>query len=122
MSAGEPVSSASAEHYTWGGPDHCDAWHLVRTPEFSVILERMPPGAQEVRHAHQRSRQFFFVLEGELTIELGRRPWALRAGQGIEVAPTTPHRVSNRATGDVRFLVISQPPSHGDRIPAETHG
>ncbi|HEY6293985.1 MAG TPA: cupin domain-containing protein [Terriglobia bacterium] len=123
MSAGEPVSSGSAEHYTWGDPDHlCDAWHLVRTPELSVILERMPPGASEARHYHERARQFFFVLEGELAISLPDQEFALGASQGIEVAPATPHQVINRASRDLRFLVISQPPSHGDRIRVETNG
>ena len=121
MSAGQRVSVASAEHYAWGDPERpCDAWHLVRTPELSVLLERMPPGAQEVRHAHRRSRQFFFVLEGELAINLGGREWALADGQGIEVAPLTPHQVFNRTRDHVRFLVISQPPSPGDRVLAVT--
>jgi mannose-6-phosphate isomerase-like protein (cupin superfamily) len=33
--------------------------------DLSVIEERMPPGTAGQRHRHQRSRQFFFVLEGE---------------------------------------------------------
>jgi mannose-6-phosphate isomerase-like protein (cupin superfamily) len=95
--------------------NHSDGWHLVRTPELSVILERMPPGASEVPHYHQRARQFFFVLEGELTIEIGSEKFTLRSEEGIEVAPTLSHQVFNRSSQDVRFLVISQPASHGDR-------
>jgi mannose-6-phosphate isomerase-like protein (cupin superfamily) len=116
-----PISNANATHYTWGGEENpCDGWHLVRTPELSVILERMPPGTSEVRHYHELARQFFFVLEGELTIRIADQVATLRHQQGIEVAPTIPHQVFNRSSQDVRFLVISQPPSHGDRIKAVT--
>jgi mannose-6-phosphate isomerase-like protein (cupin superfamily) len=114
--ANVPISDANATHYTWGAEDYpCDGWHLVRTPEISVILERMPPGTSEVRHHHERARQFFFVLEGELTIAMEDDEFALGPEQGIEVAPTVPHQVFNRSLQDVRLLVISQPPSHGDR-------
>ena len=66
------ISTKSAEHYKWGGPQgtDCDGWHLVKTPELSIIEELMPPGAGEARHFHMRARQFFFVLEGELTLEV----------------------------------------------------
>ena len=30
----------------------------------------MPPGTAETRHKHSRVRQFFYVLSGELTLEV----------------------------------------------------
>ena len=114
--AGVPISTFNAAHYEWGAKvNPCDGWHLVRTPELSVILERMPAGASEVRHYHEHARQFFFVLEGELTIEIAGEGFILEREQGIEVAPTAPHQVFNRSSQEARFLVVSQPPSHGDR-------
>jgi mannose-6-phosphate isomerase-like protein (cupin superfamily) len=116
VSASATISAGNAAHYNWGNESNpCDGWQLVRTPELSVILERMPPGASEVRHDHERTRQFFFVLEGELTIEMAGEKSILCPQQGIEVAPKTPHQVFNRSTQDLRFLVISQPPSPRDR-------
>jgi mannose-6-phosphate isomerase-like protein (cupin superfamily) len=114
------VSAESAEHYTWGGPlgADCDGWHLVKTAELSIIEERMPPGTQEARHGHTRSRQFFFVLEGELAMEVEHHDFVLRAGQGIEVSPGQQHQAINRSALPVRMIVTSQPPSHGDRVPA----
>jgi hypothetical protein len=50
------ISSANAEHYTWG--QQCDGWHLARTADLSVIQERMPQAASEVRHRHIRTRNF----------------------------------------------------------------
>ncbi len=111
------VSSANAEHYTWG--EGCDGWYLVRTPELHIIEERMPPGTSERRHHHQRARQFFYVLEGELTMEVESDELTLGAGEGIEIAPEQRHQAVNRSAAPVRFIVTSRPPSHGDRIDDE---
>jgi mannose-6-phosphate isomerase-like protein (cupin superfamily) len=114
------ISAETAEHYTWGGAQgaDCDGWHLVRAPGLSVIEESMPPGTSEARHSHVRARQFFFVLEGELTMEIEGSEIVLRARQGIEVHPGQRHQAINRGTSAVRMLVVSQPPSHGDRAGA----
>lgn len=109
-------SIANAEHYVWG--DACEGWHLVRTPELSVIQERVPPGRSEVRHRHARARQFFYVLRGEATLEREGEVVRLRAGQGLEVAPGEAHQLQNLAAEPLEFIVVSQPPSHGDRSPA----
>ena len=112
----EPISTETAEHYVWG--EVCDGWHLVRTPELSVIEERMPPGASEQRHRHDIARQFFYVLAGELTMEVDGVIHILKAGAGLEIAPGSAHQAMNRSGADVRFLVVSPPRSHGDRVPA----
>ena len=108
-----PISTDTADHYVWG--EVCDGWHLVRSENLSVIEERMPPGTAEQRHWHERARQFFYVLEGELTMQFDDRTVALEARQGIEIAPDLAHQAKNLSQADTRFLVISQPPSHGDR-------
>jgi len=38
-----------------------------------------------------------------------------RIGQGLEIDPGVPHQASNDSENSVDFLVVSQPPSHGDR-------
>lgn len=111
-------SKASAEHYTWGGD--CDGWHLVRAADggLSVIHERMPAGRAETRHYHEKSRQFFFVLSGTLTLEVEGRPHAVPVGHGLEIAPLARHQALNRTDGPIEFLVISQPTTRGDRVEA----
>jgi mannose-6-phosphate isomerase-like protein (cupin superfamily) len=114
------ISAKSAEHYKWGGPQQssCDGWHLVKSPGLSVIEELMPPGASEVRHYHAHARQFFFVLAGELTLEVEQQDFVLGPGEGLEIAPGERHQAFNRSAADTRILVTSQPPGQGDRIKA----
>ena len=113
------TSIATAEHYHWGDPANpCDGWHLLRSGELSVIEERMPPGTAEQRHFHRHSRQLFYVLAGELTMELDGEEHQLLIGEALEILPGKAHQAINRSKADTRFLVASQPPSHGDRHPA----
>ena len=110
----KPIDRDSAEHYVWG--DACDGWHLVQQPDMSVIAERVPPGAKEVRHFHSTARQFFFILSGSACIEFEGERVVLGEGQGIEVAPNIPHQFMNESPEDVHFLVISHPSTKGDRV------
>jgi mannose-6-phosphate isomerase-like protein (cupin superfamily) len=109
----EPTCTATAEHYAWG--EVCDGWRLVHNEKLSVIEERMPAGAREQRHFHRQARQFFYVLAGELTMEIEGQQHALQARQGVEIAPGERHQAINASGEDVRFLVISSPPARGDR-------
>jgi len=107
------VSRENAEHYRWGVD--CDAWYLVNDEQLSVIEEFMPPGAAEIRHHHQKAQQFFYILSGEVIMEVEGETTLLRAGSGIRVLPGKHHQIRNPSSGPVRFLVVSHPRSHGDR-------
>ena len=108
------IGRQNAEHYVWGA--NCDGWHLVKQDELSVIEERMPPGTSEVRHHHVHSRQFFYAIVGELTMEVEDHEYVLKPGDGLEIRPGQKHQAMNKSKADVRMLVVSQPPSHGDRV------
>lgn len=109
-----PISIDTATHYTWGGD--CDGWHLVRNESLSVIQEKMPADRSEVWHYHERAEQFFYVLDGVLTIEVDGTIHQLSARQGLQVAAGQTHQVRNESGQAVSFLVVSVPPSHGDRV------
>ena len=113
VSTALPTSRSTANHYVWG--QACDGWHLLRTAGLSIVEERMPPGSREVRHWHARSRQFFYVLAGTLSIEVEGEQHLLPASTGIELPPGTAHQATNASDADVRDLVVSEPHSHGDR-------
>src|SRR5438270_13408753 len=111
------VNRDQAEHYRWG--DNCDGWHLVKNEMLSVIEERMPPGTSEVFHHHRRAQQFFFVLSGRAEMDVGGETVAINTGEGVHIRPELVHRIRNSSLEYLHFLVISQPPSHGDRVTEE---
>lgn len=76
----------------------------------------MPAQTSEVKHYHQQSRQFFFVLTGTATIEIDGKEIVLNTQEGVEVPPLVPDQMFNKSNDDIEFLVISQPISKGDRV------
>lgn len=111
------IDISNAEHYTWG--EICEGWYLVNNENLSIIQERVPAGKSEVKHYHNISRQFFFILEGEGTIELPDKIVKLSKNEGLEIPPRTIHKFKNESNRDVIFLVISARKSHGDKIECE---
>lgn len=111
------TDKSNAEHYLWG--EHCDGWHFLKSDELSIIQERVSPGKSEKRHFHSKSKQFFYILKGAATIEIDGIIHHLKANQGIEILPESPHKFINQGDEDVEFLVISSPKSHGDRTDLE---
>jgi mannose-6-phosphate isomerase-like protein (cupin superfamily) len=109
----QPTNRERAEHYQWGNGS--DGWHLVKTDSLSVIEERVSPGEYEQRHLHSRAQQFFYVLSGVASIEVNGELHQVEAGSGIHIPANTPHQLFNHGSEDLRFLVISEPKSHGDR-------
>jgi mannose-6-phosphate isomerase-like protein (cupin superfamily) len=110
---GGVVDRTNAEHYLWGAG--CDGWHLLSRQDLSVIQERMPIGSAEVRHYHRCARQVFFVLSGELEIELDGAHHRLATGQSLEIPPGVAHHTWNPGRLDAWFLVVSSPNTTGDR-------
>ena len=107
------VSTKTARHYLWGV--NCDGWHLASTPGLSVIQERVPYGSSESRHLHNRAEQFFYVLSGIATLEVSGTTHLLGPSEGFHVPAGVPHTLSNCHEQVLEFLVVSTPPSHGDR-------
>jgi len=109
-----PVSRRDAEHYSWGAC--CDGWFLVKREDLHVIEERLPPAAGERLHLHRAAFQFFYVLAGAARFAVEGASVAVGQCEGLSVSPGLAHRVDNAGPEDLSLLVISAPPSHGDRV------
>ncbi len=107
------INRDKAQHYSWG--QGCDGWILAPSSDLLIIQELMPAGTEEHRHFHSKARQFFFVLRGQLTMELDGIVHKVPAMSGIEIAPSCPHQARNDGDRDVEFLVVSSPTTRGDR-------
>jgi len=110
------VNTKNSEHYKWGV--NSDGWHLLKSDNLSIIEENVPPNEREQRHYHNESQQFFYVLCGVAQIEISGNIFEIKAGNGIHVPAKQAHQLMNNSDEDLRFLVISQPKSHGDRVNA----
>ncbi len=108
------ISTENAEHYNWG--DKCDGWHLVKSKVLSVIQERVPSGCSEVRHLHKHSEQFFYILAGIATLEVEGVINTLSNNQGMHIPANITHLIKNDGSADLIFIVVSTPPSHGDKV------
>lgn len=107
------MSKENSENYKWG--DNCEGWRLLNIPETSIIHESMPPGTSEKEHHHKIAGQFFFILEGQASIEADGKIYDLQKHEGIEIKPGINHRFFNSSDREVEFIVISVPSTTNDR-------
>jgi mannose-6-phosphate isomerase-like protein (cupin superfamily) len=102
------------KHYAWGG--NCDAWNLVDEEAFSIKQERMPAGSSEEKHYHKKAQQFFYIIKGHSTFEIEGTCTNVAAREGIRIEAGKKHRVVNNTSGDVEFILCSQPSTINDRF------
>ena len=68
----------------------------------------LAPGEEIPWHFHSAVTDWYFVLEGTLSIET-RAPAdrrKLAVGKTYHIAPKTAHLISNRSESDTRFLLV----------------
>jgi quercetin dioxygenase-like cupin family protein len=71
-------------------------------------LFTLAPGEEIPWHFHSAVTDWYFVLEGALSIET-RAPadrQLLTAGGRYQIPPETAHLISNRSDADTRFLLV----------------
>ena len=107
-------SKENSNQYNWG--DGCTAWQLVNTSRFYVVEEIMPPSSAEIEHHHEKSMQYFYVLEGNALFTYNGKELHVRKHESLFIEPGVKHKVRNEGQNDLRMLIVSSPPSLGDRI------
>jgi mannose-6-phosphate isomerase-like protein (cupin superfamily) len=60
-------------------------------------------------HVHRETTDSFYVLEGELTVQVGDETHALARGAFALVPPGTPHTFSNPGDRPARFFSLMSP-------------
>jgi quercetin dioxygenase-like cupin family protein len=85
---------------------------LVATDEVTITEAWCSAGEQVAgRHVHHEHTDAFYVLEGELTFEIGREARTIRVSSGGFVAapPEVAHSLRNDSDGPARWLTIHAP-------------
>jgi mannose-6-phosphate isomerase-like protein (cupin superfamily) len=82
------------------GPNQ-DLRVISSTPERLVLDARWRRGDAPPAHFHPSQEEHFEIFEGELTVVLGNEPpRLLRAGDTLEIAPGTVHKMWNALPGE----------------------
>ena len=85
---------------------------LAGHPEVTVTWSRYAPGEKGPDlHVHREHTDAFYVLDGELTFEVGTAPETVRVGPGgfVAVPPHVAHAFRNDGVADARWLNFHVP-------------
>lgn len=85
---------------------------LAQSPDerIAVTESTLPPGFPgPVMHRHARMTDIFYVLDGELTFDLGCERRVLGPGGFVLVPPGVAHTFANPGPAPARFLNMFQP-------------
>jgi mannose-6-phosphate isomerase-like protein (cupin superfamily) len=79
----------------------------------SLAEASVPGGSATDRHYHKKSEEFYFLLEGEGTMEIDGETSPVAPGDAILIPPGAWHQIT--ASTRLRFLCCCAPPySHED--------
>ncbi|HEU5432480.1 MAG TPA: cupin domain-containing protein [Thermomicrobiales bacterium] len=85
---------------------------LAQSPDHPIAVTDnvVPPGFPgPLRHRHAQITDIFYVLEGELTFDIGDERRTLGPGSFVLVPPGVVHTFSNPGSAAARFLDIFLP-------------
>ena len=81
----------------------------------SLAEASLPPGGATERHYHKNSEEFYFLLEGEGTMEIDGELQKVGPGDAILIPAGRWHQITADDHAGLRFLCCCAPPySHED--------
>lgn len=75
----------------------------------AVIHHHAPKGAGSPLHVHHRENEWFYVLDGELTIWVDGQATRAPAGSFVFGPQDTPHTFTVSSEEGARFLLVTEP-------------
>jgi quercetin dioxygenase-like cupin family protein len=69
----------------------------------------VPPGGGPPPHVHRREQEGFYVLEGEITFQIGSERRVATAGTFANMPVGTPHAFKNESARPARMLITVAP-------------
>ncbi len=76
---------------------------------FALMEYLLAPGGGAGLHTHTREDESFYVLAGELAVQLGDEATVVTPGEFIRIPKGTPHAFANQGREPVTALVILTP-------------
>lgn len=81
--------------------------------EYTLLQIELAPGGGNMLHIHDTYSEKFEVLQGELTLQLGKLQHELHQGEAITVPPKSLHCFTNKTDSTVKFNVEFRPAQPG---------
>jgi mannose-6-phosphate isomerase-like protein (cupin superfamily) len=84
-------------------------WNSDCKIDFGIAF--FQPGQKVKKHIHEKVTELFYVVEGELSIQINDQSQitTLKAGQLAYVPPKEAHTLHNMTTSVTKFVVIKTP-------------
>jgi len=116
---GEQLRILGMTHYTKVAPEETDG-------RFTAIVIDIPPDCGAPMHSHATDSEFFFVLEGTLTLSDPDGDIAARPGDFCFLRAGGSHAFRNETDSPVRVLAVVTPGDAAHRffkqVDAQLHG
>src|ERR1700710_2260131 len=77
--------------------------------KYAIWEAIVPPGGGPPPHVHSREEEGFYVLEGEITIQVGEKRIVASTGMFANMPVGTPHSFTNESGKPARMLISIAP-------------
>jgi mannose-6-phosphate isomerase-like protein (cupin superfamily) len=77
--------------------------------KYAIWEAIVPPGGGPPPHVHSREEEGFYILEGEIAVQIGDKRTLATAGMFANMPVGTPHSFKNESTKPARMLISVAP-------------
>src|SRR5262245_52068935 len=77
--------------------------------KYAIFESIVPPGGGPPLHVHSREEEGFYILEGEITYQIGDQRIVATAGMFANMPVGTPHSFKNETSRTAKMLVSVAP-------------
>ena len=111
LNSSDRIAFQNQQRTFWllGNQMHIIADHSDTDGRYDLIEARPPAGNQTPPHRHNRYSEQFYLLDGEVTIWLGKRKHVLHAGDTLMIPAGVAHVVAVTGDRPAHSLVIASP-------------
>jgi mannose-6-phosphate isomerase-like protein (cupin superfamily) len=113
-----PVEPAPSAYWSLGHLAIVQLSGEITERRFSFVEHLSPPGERPPLHIHRREGQLWYVLEGELTVNVGGETRRCGPGEWAYGPPGVPHTHEVTSEAPARLLEINSPAGFEDFIAA----
>lgn len=79
--------------------------------DMEPVLVELLPGASTSEDFPHNGEEFGYVLEGKISIELGKNKYSCKKGEAFYYTADKPHNILNNGKNTAKFIWISTPPN-----------